>query len=47
MMMRGINHQNIFKNLECCYMFLNTLDMMALSYKADGTPQDLTYMLIA
>ena len=32
-MMRGINHQNIFEELEDYYQFLNTLDMMALSYE--------------
>ena len=31
-MMRGINHQNIFEEQEDYYQFLNTLDMMALSY---------------
>ena len=30
-MMRGINHQNIFEEQEDYYQFLNTLDMMALS----------------
>ena len=37
-MMRGINHQNIFEEQEDYYQFLNTLDMMALSYEPDGTP---------
>ena len=32
-MMRGINHQNIFEEQEDYYQFLNTLDMMALSYE--------------
>ena len=27
-MMRGINHQNIFEEQEDYYQFLNTLDMM-------------------
>ena len=36
-MMRGINHQNIFEEQEDYYQFLNTLDMMALSYEPDGT----------
>ena len=35
-MMRGINHQNIFEEQEDYYQFLNTLDMMALSYEPDG-----------
>jgi len=34
-MMRGINHQNIFEEQEDYYQFLNTLDMMALSYEPD------------
>ena len=37
-MMRGINHQNIFEEQEDYYQFLNTLDMMAQSYESDGTP---------
>lgn len=36
-MMCGINHQNIFEEHEDYYQFLNTLDMMALSYEPDGT----------
>ena len=36
-MMRGINHQNIFEEQEDYYQFLNTLDMMVLSYEPDGT----------
>ena len=35
-MMRGINHQNIFEEQEDYYQFLNTLDMMALSYGPGG-----------
>ena len=35
-MMRGINHQNIFEDQEDYYQFLKTLDMMALSYEPDG-----------
>ena len=31
-MMRRINHQNIFENLEDYYQFLNTLGMMAQLY---------------
>ena len=31
-MMRGINHQNIFEEHEDYYQFLNILDMMAQSY---------------
>ncbi len=38
-MMRGINHQNIFEEQEDYYQFLNTLDMMAQSYEPDGTPK--------
>lgn len=32
-MMRGINHENIFEEHEDYYQFLNTLDMMARSYE--------------
>ena len=46
-MMRGINHQNIFEEQEDCYQFLNTLDMMALSYEPDGTPSGRNYILYA
>ena len=42
-MMRGINHQNIFEDQENYYQFLNTLDMMALSYEPDGTPSGRNY----
>jgi len=31
-MMRGINHQNIFEEHEDYYQFLSTLDMMAQIY---------------
>ena len=44
-MMRGINHQNIFEEQEDYYQFLNTLDMMALSYEPDGTPSGRNYIL--
>ena len=46
-MMRGINHQNIFEEQEDYYQFLNTLDMMALSYELDGTPSGRNYILYA
>ena len=46
-MMRGINHQNIFEEQEDYYQFLNTLDMMALSYEPDGTPFGRNYILYA
>jgi REP element-mobilizing transposase RayT len=46
-MMRGINHQNIFEEQEDYYQFLNTLDMMALSYEPDGTPSGRNYILYA
>ena len=46
-MMRGINHQNIFEEQEDYYQFLNTLDMMALSYEPDGTPSGRNYFLYA
>ena len=46
-MMRGINHQNIFEEQEDYYQFLNTLDMMAQSYESDGTPAGRNYILYA
>ena len=46
-MMRGINHQNIFENQEDYYQFLKTLDMMALLYEPDGTPGGRNYILYA
>jgi len=46
-MMRGINHQNIFEEQEDYYQFLNTLDLMALSYEPDGTPAGGNYTLYA
>ena len=47
MMMRGINHQNIFEEQEDYYQFLTTLDLMALSYEPDGTPSRRNYILYA
>ena len=47
MMMRGINHQNIFEEQEDYYQFLNTLDLMAQSYESDGTPAGRNYILYA
>ena len=46
-MMRGVNHQNIFEEKEDYYQFLNTLDMMARSYEPDGTPSGRNYTLYA
>ena len=46
-MMRGINHQNIFEEQEDCYQFLTTLDLMAQSYEPDGTPSGRNYILYA
>ena len=46
-MMRGINHQNIFEEQEDYYQFLNTLDIMAQSYEPDGTPSGRNYILYA
>ena len=39
-MMRGINHQNIFEEQEDYYQFLTTLDMMAQSFEPDGAPAE-------
>ena len=47
MMMRGLNHQNIFEEHEDYYQFLNTLDMMAQSFEPDGTPLGRNYILYA
>ena len=44
-MMRGINHQNIFEDKEDYYQFLTTLDVMAQSYEPDGTPGGRNYIL--
>ena len=47
-MMRGINHQNIFEEQEDYYQFLTTLDVMAQSYEPDGTPlleETMSFML--
>ena len=46
-MMRGINHQNIFEEQEDYYQFLTTLDVMALSYESDGTLSGRNYILYA
>ena len=46
-MMRGINHQNIFEEQEDYYQFLTTLDVMAQSYESDGTPAGRNYILYA
>ena len=37
-MMRGINHQNIFEDEEDCWQFINTLDRMRVWYNDDGKP---------
>ena len=37
-MMRGINHQNIFEDAEDNYQFINTLDRMRVRYDDDGNP---------
>jgi len=36
---------NIFEEQEDYYQFLNTLDMMALSYEPNGTPFGRNYIL--
>lgn len=46
-MMRGINHQNIFEEQEDYYHFLTTLDVMAQSYDPDGTSSGRNYVLYA
>jgi REP element-mobilizing transposase RayT len=37
-MMRGINHQNIFESPEDYYQFIATLDRMRFRYDDEGTP---------
>lgn len=37
-MMRGINHQEIFCDAEDYYHFINTLDRMRIQYDDDGNP---------
>ena len=37
-MMRGINHQNIFEDEEDNYQFINTLDRMRVRYDEEGNP---------
>ena len=37
-MMRGINHQNIFEDEEDCWQFINTLDRMRVRYNDEGKP---------
>ncbi|UKK56925.1 transposase [Prevotella communis] len=37
-MMRGINHQEIFCDAEDYYQFINTLDRMRVQYDDDGNP---------
>ncbi len=43
-MMRGINHQNIFEDDEDCWQLINTLDRMRVRYNDDGKPcNDMEY----
>ena len=37
-MLRGINHQNIFEDKEDYYQFLSTLDKMRIMYDEEGLP---------
>ena len=37
-MMRGINHQNIFEDEEDNYQFINTLDRMRVRFDDEGNP---------
>ncbi|MBR4920418.1 MAG: transposase [Prevotella sp.] len=46
-MMRGINHQNIFYDEEDYYQFINTLDRMRVRYDDDGLPCGTNYILYA
>ena len=40
-MMRGINHQNIFEELEDYYQFIATLDRMRVHYDEEGSPSGI------
>ena len=44
-MMRGINHQNIFEEHEDYYQFLNTLDMMVQSRETGTWPPPVSVPL--
>ena len=44
-MMRGINHQNIFEDEEDNYQFINTLDRMRVRYDETGQPCGTNYTL--
>ena len=46
-MMRGINHQNIFEDEEDNYQFINTLDRMRVRYDDDGLPCGTNFTLYA
>ena len=46
-MMRGINHQNIYYDEEDYYQFINTLDRMRVRYDDDGVPCSTNYTLYA
>ena len=46
-MMRGINHQNIFYDEEDYYQFINTLDRMRVRYDDEGLPCGTNYTLYA
>jgi len=37
-MVRGVNHQSIFKDTEDYYQFINTLDRMRIQYDDEGLP---------
>ena len=40
-MMRGINHQNIFEEPEDYYQFIATLDRIRVHYDEDGSPSGI------
>ena len=40
-MMRGINHQNIFEELEDYYQFIATLNRMRVHYDEEGSPSGI------
>ncbi len=45
-MMRGINHQNIFEEPEDYYQFIATLDCMRVHYDEEGKPYGICCILV-
>ena len=45
-MMRGINHQNIFEEVEDYYQFIATLDRMRVHYDEEGSPSGINWKTV-